>query len=134
MSGEQSLRAHVLIDSLTWGGAEALLLADLAEGARNHDLELSVGYLFAEDVAAARLNAAGLTTQPVGIGGLTDPRALPRVRRHLAEIRPDIVHTHLEYADLLGGVAALDARHPRCCDAPHRGASGNRRAIGLVPA
>ena len=57
-----------------WRGAPA---RDLAEGARNHDLELSVGYLFAEDVAAARLNAAGLTTQPVGIGGLTDPRALP---------------------------------------------------------
>ena len=111
MRGERSLRVHVLIDSLTWGGAE-LLLADLAEGARNHELELSVGYLFAEDVAAARLNAAGLTTQPVGIGGLTDPRALPRVRRHLAEIRPDIVHTHLEYADLLGGVAARTLRIP----------------------
>jgi glycosyltransferase involved in cell wall biosynthesis len=99
------LRVHILIDSLTWGGAE-LLLADLAEGARRHDLELSVGYLFAENVAAQRLHSAGLMTHAVGIGGLTDPGALPRVRRHLAEIRPDILHTHLEYADLLGGVAA----------------------------
>jgi glycosyltransferase involved in cell wall biosynthesis len=99
------LRVHVLIDSLTWGGAE-LLLADLAEGARSHDLELSVGYLFADGAAAQRLHAAGLTTQPLGIRGLTDPLALPRVRRHLAEIRPDIVHTHLQYSDLLGGVAA----------------------------
>jgi glycosyltransferase involved in cell wall biosynthesis len=99
------LRVHILIDSLTWGGAE-LLLADLAEGAKHHDLELSVGYLFAESAAAQRLHSAGLTTQAIGIGGLTDPRALPRVRRHLAEIRPDIVHTHLQYSDLLGGVAA----------------------------
>jgi glycosyltransferase involved in cell wall biosynthesis len=105
LTGERTLRVHILIDSLTWGGAE-LLLADLAQGAKHHDLELSVGYLFAESVAAQRLHSAGLTTQAVGIGGLTDPRALPRVRRHLAEIRPDIVHTHLEYSDLLGGVAA----------------------------
>jgi glycosyltransferase involved in cell wall biosynthesis len=105
LSGLRPLRVHVLIDSLTWGGAE-LLLADLAEGARHHDLELSVGYLFAESVAAQRLHSAGLTTQAVGIGGLTDPRALPRIRRHLAEIRPDILHTHLAYSDLLGGVAA----------------------------
>ena len=28
------------------------------------------------------------------------------VRRHLAEVRPDILHTHLGYADMLGGLAA----------------------------
>jgi len=100
------LRIHVLIDSLTWGGAE-LLLADLAEGAGAHGLELSVSFLFtAEDAAASRLRAAGLKPEPVGARSLADPRTLRLVRRHLARHRPDVVHTHLQYSDLLGGVAA----------------------------
>jgi glycosyltransferase involved in cell wall biosynthesis len=99
------LRVHVLIDSLTWGGAE-LLLADLAEGAGCHSLELSVSYLFAESDAAPRLHAAGLTTQWVGTRRLADPRALNLVRRHVTDARPDVLHTHLQYSDLLGGVVA----------------------------
>jgi len=106
MSIPTRLRIHVLIDSLTWGGAE-LLLADLAEGAGAHGLELSVSFLFtAEDSAASRLRAAGLKPEPVGARGLADPRSFRLVRRHLARLRPDVLHTHLQYSDLLGGVAA----------------------------
>ena len=106
MSAPPLLRVHILIDSLTLGGAE-LLLADLAEGAEAHGLELSVGYLFdAEDSVASRLRAAGLRPEPVGAGGLADPRTFRLVRRHLARLRPDVLHTHLQYSDLLGGVAA----------------------------
>jgi glycosyltransferase involved in cell wall biosynthesis len=99
------LRAHLLIDSLTQGGAE-LLLADLAEQAGNHGLELSLGYLFAEDLVGPRLRSAGLTPRWVGTSSLADPRSLLLVRRQLAEVGPDVVHTHLQYSDLLGGVAA----------------------------
>jgi glycosyltransferase involved in cell wall biosynthesis len=101
----RTLRVHLLIDSLTQGGAE-LLLADLAEPAGDHGLELSLGYLFAQDLVGARLRSAGLMPQWVGTSRLADPRSLPLVRRHLARARPDIVHTHLQYSDLLGGVAA----------------------------
>jgi glycosyltransferase involved in cell wall biosynthesis len=99
------LRVHALIDSLTWGGAE-LLLADLAEGAAGNDLELSVGYLFPERDAEAQLRDAGLNPRWVGTTRLSDPRSLPLVRRHLAEMHPDVLHTHLQYSDLIGGVAA----------------------------
>jgi glycosyltransferase involved in cell wall biosynthesis len=99
------VRIHVLIDSLTSGGAE-VLLADLARGARPHGLEFSVGYLFADGAAAQRLHQAGVTPEPVGARGLLDLRTLSQVRRHLAGVRPDIVHTHLQYSDVLGGLAA----------------------------
>jgi glycosyltransferase involved in cell wall biosynthesis len=106
MSDPPRLRVHVLIDSLTWGGAE-LLLADLAEGAGGHGLELSVSFLFtAEDSVASRLRGAGLKPEPVGARSLADPRTFRLVRRHLARLRADVVHTHLQYSDLLGGVAA----------------------------
>jgi glycosyltransferase involved in cell wall biosynthesis len=105
LTTRRALRVHALIDSLTWGGAE-LLLADLAEGAEGHELELSVGYLFSEREAEARLRDAGLNPRWVGTSRLADPRALALVGRHLADARPDILHTHLQYSDLLGGVAA----------------------------
>ena len=110
-----ALRVHVLVDSLTMGGAE-LLLADLARGGPARGLELSVGYLHTDEpVAAPRLRAAGLDPEPVGAGRLLDPRTLPVVRRHLARVRPDIVHTHLQYSDLVGGVAARTLGLPAVC-------------------
>jgi glycosyltransferase involved in cell wall biosynthesis len=113
MSG--ALRVHVLVDSLTMGGAE-LLLADLARGAPAHGLELSVGYLHAaEPIAAPRLRAAGLDPEPVGVGSLLDPRTLRLVRRHLDRVRPTVVHTHLQYSDLLGGAAARSLGLPAVC-------------------
>jgi glycosyltransferase involved in cell wall biosynthesis len=96
-----------LIDSLSWGGAE-LLLGELARGAPAHGLELTVSHLYDADEgpAATRLRAAGLEPCSLGVGGLPDPRTLLRVRRQLAATAPDILHTHLQYADILGGTAA----------------------------
>lgn len=105
MGSRAPLRVHLLIDSLAWGGAEGLL-ADLVTGAHAQDLELSVGYLFEDSSVAPRLRAVGLSPVPVAAGRLFDPRTLPVVRRHLAKIRPEILHTHLQYSDLLGGLAA----------------------------
>ena len=57
-------RVHVVIDSLTWGGAE-LLLGDLAAAAPDAGIELSVGYLSSQDgnVAADRLRRNGIEPQ-----------------------------------------------------------------------
>lgn len=102
-----SLRVHVLIDSLTWGGAESLL-ADLAVGAPAAGIELSVGYLqnVDESPMAPRLRARGIEPECVGVRKLLDLESMRRVRRHLAAARPDIVHTHLGSSDLMGTLAA----------------------------
>jgi len=102
------LRVHALIDSLTWGGAE-LLLTDLARAAPSAGVALSVGYLVEplEGAPAAEpLRAAGVTPQLVGTRSLWRSDDLRRVRRQLQQTQPDVVHTHLGYADFLGGLAA----------------------------
>lgn len=107
MTGARPLHVLALIDSLNWGGAERLL-ADLALGCRPAGVRLSVAYL--ADVhgspAAARLRAAGVEPVLVPIAGLLRPAAVRAVRRHVARVAPDVVHTHLTYADVLGGLAA----------------------------
>jgi glycosyltransferase involved in cell wall biosynthesis len=96
-----------MIDSLAWGGAE-MLLGELAGGAAAHGLLLSVSQLHDADEgpSAVRLRGAGVEPQLLSAGGLLAPGTLRRVRRHLAAVRPDVLHTHLQYADLLGGAAA----------------------------
>ncbi len=137
------LRVHTLIDSLTWGGAE-MLLADFAAGAPSAAIELSVAYLAEVDgsPAAVALRALGVEPELVPVGRMAEARALPRLRRHLARVRPDVVHTHLGLADVLGTLAArslglpavstlhLLARQPtgRAPDADARGQARARLA------
>jgi glycosyltransferase involved in cell wall biosynthesis len=114
-----SLHVHVLIDSLTWGGAETLL-GDLAAGAPAAGIELSVGYLREIDgsPAAVRLRAHGIEPQLVPVDRLLAPRAPLLVRRHLRQVAPDVLHTHLELADVFGltagrslGIPSLSTIH-----------------------
>jgi glycosyltransferase involved in cell wall biosynthesis len=107
------LRVHTLIDSLTWGGAETLL-GDLAAGARSAGIELSVGYLkeIDDSPAAAALRRHGVEPELVAVKRMLDPGALPRLRRHLRSRRPDVVHTHLGLADVLGTLAARSIGTP----------------------
>lgn len=97
----------VVIDGLGFGGAE-MLLADLVRSLSLVDVRVSVAYLREKhgSPAAARLREVGI--EPVGleVGGLLSPRSLLKVRRHVAEVRPDVVHTQLGYSDMLGGLAA----------------------------
>jgi len=138
MSVEDGIRVHALIDSLTVGGAE-MLLAEFAPVARAAGVELSVGYLSGDEgsPAAMRLRAAGVEPQLVPLGSLKDPSALPRVRHHIAGIGPDLVHTHLEYADLVGGLAARSLRIPavstlHAAEWPTRGRAGARSRLAAV--
>jgi glycosyltransferase involved in cell wall biosynthesis len=100
------LRVHALIDSLTWGGAE-MLLADLAAGAPAAGIELSVGYLLDVDgsPAAGRLRDRGVEPDLVEVGSILSRADRARVRSHVEAVAPDVLHTHLANADVLGGLA-----------------------------
>ena len=99
-----SLRVLYLIDSLAGGGAERSLAA-LAPAYRDRDLRLTVGYLHERPGVRADLEAAGAAVRslegPLGMAG-----AVGRARRLVADVRPDLVHTTLFEADLVGRAAA----------------------------
>lgn len=107
MIAGRPIRVHALIDTLTVGGAEVMLV-ELAAVAEESGIALSVGYLkdHRGSPTAARLREQGVEPVLVGLPRRLGPVAIARVRRHLASAAPDVVHTHLLYADLLGGAAA----------------------------
>jgi glycosyltransferase involved in cell wall biosynthesis len=103
-----TVRVHALIDGLGCGGAE-LLLAELAAVAPAAGIELTVATLAPElagdNPAADRLRRAGVEPTFLSISGLVNPRGVGVLRRHLRSVAPDVLHTHLGYADFLGGIA-----------------------------
>jgi glycosyltransferase involved in cell wall biosynthesis len=105
--GRRPLNVAHVISTMTWGGAE-MLLADLAGSLPGVDVTASVTYLAELDgsPAVARLRERGIEPALVPMTLLHDPRGQWRLRCHLATLRPDVVHTHLAHADLLGSVAA----------------------------
>jgi glycosyltransferase involved in cell wall biosynthesis len=111
MPPEPPIRVHALIDTLGIGGAE-VLLSEFAAVAATSGIELSVGYLRSVDHAADRLRAADIEPRCIDIPRRLGPGAFRAVRRHLGEVRPALVHTHLGYADLIGGPAARSLSIP----------------------
>ncbi|MFC7621700.1 glycosyltransferase [Microlunatus sp. GCM10028923] len=95
-----------IIHSLGAGGAESALV-ELAGSARRAEVELTVIALSdaVDHHAAVRLREAGVTVHELHAGRY-DLRAVGRVTRLLRRLRPDLVHTHLKHADLVGGLAA----------------------------
>ena len=101
------LHVHAFVDSLGAGGAE-LLVADFARVAPEAGIRLTVGALRGDHdaPAAVRLRAAGVVPELVPVSSLLRPADTRRVRDHMRARAPDLVHTHLGYADVLGGRAA----------------------------
>jgi glycosyltransferase involved in cell wall biosynthesis len=101
------IHVHALVDTMVAGGAE-LLLAELAAVAPAAGIDLTVAHLAEWEggsPAADRLRERGVEPRFVPVSRLS-PAAVRTVGRHLRQVRPDIVHTHLGASDLLGGLAA----------------------------
>jgi glycosyltransferase involved in cell wall biosynthesis len=84
------------------------MLAQFAELAPTVGVTLTVGYLHSERDGAAlrRMRRVGVDPVLVPTSSLLGRRDIGRVRAHIASVRPDVVHTPLKYADVLGGIAA----------------------------
>jgi len=107
-----------LIPDLGLGGAQRLLcyLAAAMERKRHR---LSVVYWGEADALRKELEALGVEVVRLeGVG-----RSLARLAfafgRHVKDTRPDIIHTHLFDADLIGIVAGRVMGVRRCCSTVH---------------
>jgi glycosyltransferase involved in cell wall biosynthesis len=103
------LRVQALVDHLRSGGAE-FMLSEFAEVAEQAGVEFSVAALEPIPMpapAAERLRErGGVEPAVVPVKRMVHPWDLLRVRRHLRRTSPDLVHTHLITADVLGLAAA----------------------------
>ncbi len=103
------MKVFHLINTLSAGGAE-LHLVTLCGHLKRLGLETSVGYL--KEVRGSRLlrsdfEAAGIPVSDLRGGGVGLIRPWLWLHRLLKQEKPDILHTHLPRADLLGFLSRL---------------------------
>lgn len=98
--------AHV-IHSLGPGGAEHTLV-EMALAASEQQIKLSVVSLMPleSNLYPAQLRELGLEVETLDLATRWDPRGLERGRRVIRDLEPDIIHTHLKHADLVGAWAS----------------------------
>ncbi len=100
-----SIRVAICITGLEVGGAEVFLSQLVAH--RPADIEMKVFSLLEEGTLAATVRAAGIEVVNLDmVAGKPTLSALTRLTKELRRYRPDIVHTWMYHADLLGGMAA----------------------------
>lgn len=119
MSG---LRALMVVDSLSLGGAERVL-ATLAGAAPAAGFDFEVLSLGPPTGPAAAmrplLEQSGLRLSFLDIPRLLSPSAVPSLRRAIVASRADVVHAHLEYAATLSLPAARRVGRPVVCSFHH---------------
>lgn len=97
---------HVII-GLGIGGAE-LMLKRLVEGLNGKDgMEHSVISLTEVGPVGKQLKEAGISVKALGMKNVLNfPATIYKLRNELKMQNPDIVHTWMYHADLLGGISA----------------------------
>ncbi|MFO0901399.1 MAG: glycosyltransferase [Pirellulales bacterium] len=114
-------RLCLIIPTLDRNGAEKQLVT-LATGLPRERFDVHVYTLTRGGPLEAPLREAGIPVTNIGKRWKIDPAAYWRLRRHLTELQPDIVHTWLFAANSYGRAAARQAGVPhivggeRCVD------------------
>ncbi len=105
-----------LIDGLGMGGAERLMIPLLQHLDRARFLP-RVAYLHARDgnPLLPDLHALHIPVDYLPVQHLRDLTALPRLRRYLQRHQADLVHTQLEFSNILGNLAAKTLHLPSVC-------------------
>ena len=107
-----AVKVFHLIETLGPGGAEHLLLTTVRALDRNKVVS-SVGCLFPPLDLKPQFEDAGVPVYPMSLRGRLDWfRGVIALARLLRRIRPDVVHTHLFYANFYGRLAARLAGCP----------------------
>lgn len=104
-----------LLDSLRLGGAERLALAFAQEYTRRGGQVRIIALRAAprgEIALEAEADRLGLDWTCLRARNLRDRAAWRRLQRHLGHYQPTVLHAHLRYATLWGGLAAVRRRLP----------------------
>ena len=100
------MKLVAIITGLSTGGAEMMLLKVLQNIDRKH-FSPHVISLTTEGEIGSRIEALGVPVESLGMRpGHFSPFKFLRLVHRLRKLHPDIVHTWMYHADLLGGLAA----------------------------
>lgn len=105
------MNVAMIITGLDTGGAEMMLLKVL----ERLDVRFSPHVISLTSLGeiGPRIQALGIPVEALGMqSGIPNPMAFLRLVRRLDVLQPDVVHTWMYHADLLGGLAARLARVP----------------------
>jgi len=105
-----------VIDGLSMGGAERLMVPILKHLSQTN-FEAHVCALQSKDgnPMADEIRALGIPVNCLDIEHLRDWNALPRLIRYLKANDIDLVHTQLEFANILGNISARFLHLPSVC-------------------
>ena len=105
-----------VIDGLSMGGAERLMVPILKHLSRT-DFEAYVCALQSKDgnPMEDEIRALGVPVDCMDIKHLRDWNALPRLIKYLKKNDVDLVHTQLEFANILGNISARFLHLPSVC-------------------
>lgn len=109
------MRIAQIIDSMNWGGAQKLLVTfGIEAGARDIDklIVISLQKPKAEISFVDQLKSAGVEVHFLPATSLLSLSRLKSLVVLLRKEKIDIVHTHLLYANVVGGIAAWLSRIP----------------------
>lgn len=100
------LKITLVITNLATGGAEAVLLNILQQLDRCRFSPTVVSLIGLGEIGP-RIQALGISVHTFSMSrGMPNPLMLLRLVRLLRQLQPDVVHTWMYHADLLGGMAA----------------------------
>ncbi len=128
---------HVASGAL-WGGAEAAVY-ELCGGLRDRGHPV-MAVIMNPGELAQRLHAAGIRTETLDERRESSPKLAARLRRCIAEFRPDVVHGHRTKENVLAALVSfsLGPAHPRLVKTLHgapehrRGALWSRRGLAQL--
>lgn len=96
----------IIITNLDTGGAEAVLL-NIVQQLNRSRFNPTVVSLVGLGEVGPRIQALGIPVHALGMSrGLPNPLMLVNLAKLLRQLQPDVVHTWMYHADLLGGLAA----------------------------
>ena len=131
-SPESRVRVLHVITSLTVGGAERLVVS-AARGLSPDRFDHQICCLSERGPLAEEAAAAGIPVFCIGtFPGLSHPVAFARLLALIRRVRPTVVHTHLQAANLYGRLAAWLAQVPVLIATEHNVYTGKPRRYVVV--
>jgi glycosyltransferase involved in cell wall biosynthesis len=107
------VRVLIVIDDLRRAGAQRVITQEVRALHPQHvDFHVVALARVPRPSFESDLTRLGVGVTYVAGSGLIDPRRIDALRRVIARIEPDLVHTHLTYANILGAPAATLVGRP----------------------